>query len=38
MLWLAAQFEVLSWSVNETLAEEEWQAPAMCFSGNGRTA
>ena len=31
-----AQFEVLSWKVNETLADEEWQAPPMCFNVSGK--
>jgi hypothetical protein len=26
-----AQFEILKFTVNETLPEEKWQAPAYCF-------
>ena len=31
-----AQFEILKFTVNETLPEEEWQAPAYCFEGTDR--
>ena len=32
-----AQFEILRFTVNETLPEEEWQAPAYCFGAGDTT-
>ncbi|KAK9840243.1 hypothetical protein WJX74_006077 [Apatococcus lobatus] len=32
--WTGATFEILTWSEGEVLEDEQWQAPAACFSSN----